>query len=194
LQDWLQGSAAYRWLIEPRRRVSHDDIELYLQITLAAVNLAKIKYGLPVILLYFKVDGEDSYLQEAGFTTDVVLRRLRDGGAIVVDTALNNVAAAGTSLSIVGDGHPTALANRMLGIGRPSRAWVRAASTSVWIERILIVLREIRVLLILVQNAIPDREELDLGAHKTGKRVLRRADDRLAAHVETGVHKNRATG
>jgi hypothetical protein len=29
--------------------------------------------------------------------------------------------------------------------------------------------------------APPSREEFDLGAHKTGKRVLRRADDRFAA-------------
>jgi hypothetical protein len=114
LLDWLESSAAYRWLVEPyRRRVSHDDIELYLQITLAAVNFAKIKYGVPVILLYFKVEGDDYYLQGTGFTTETVLQRLRDGGAIVVDATLKDEAAAGMALSIPGDGHPTALANRM---------------------------------------------------------------------------------
>jgi hypothetical protein len=93
--------------------VSHDDIELYLQITLAAVNFAKIKYGVPVILLYFKVEGDDYYLQGTGFTTETVLQRLRNGGAIVVDATLKDEAAAGMALSIPGDGHPTALANRM---------------------------------------------------------------------------------
>jgi hypothetical protein len=113
LLEWLHDSAAYRWLIEPyRRRLSNDDVELYIQITLAAVNLAKAKYGVPVIVLYFKGD-EDLYLRGTGFTTETALQRLRDGGAIVVDTMLNDEAAAGMAISIPGDGHPTALANRM---------------------------------------------------------------------------------
>jgi hypothetical protein len=114
LQSWLQGSSAYRWLIEPyRHRANHDDIELYIQITLAAINLAKAKYGVPVIVLYFKADSGDSYLNGTGFSTEAVLQRLRDGGAIVIDTTLNKEAAPGMALSIPGDGHPTALANRL---------------------------------------------------------------------------------
>jgi hypothetical protein len=113
LEEWLQNSATYRWLIEPyRRRMSQDDIELYLQITLAAIHLAKAKYGVPVIVLYYKAD-EDSYLRGTGFTTEAVLQRLREGGAIVIDTTPNEEAAAGMALSIPGDGHPTALANRL---------------------------------------------------------------------------------
>jgi hypothetical protein len=92
--------------------MSHDDIELYLQITRAAINLAKAKYGVPVIVLYFKADG-DSYLRGTSFTTEAVLQRLRDGGTIVIDTTPNEEAAAGLALSIPGDGHPTALANRL---------------------------------------------------------------------------------
>jgi hypothetical protein len=113
LLERFHDSAPYRWLIEPyQRRMNHDDIELYIQITLAAINLAKEKYGIPVIVLYFKGD-EDSYIRGTGFTTEAVLRRLRGGGAIVVDTMLNDEAAAGMALSIPGDGHPTALANRL---------------------------------------------------------------------------------
>jgi hypothetical protein len=62
--------------------VSRDDIELYLQITLAAINLAKAKYGVPVIVLYLGYDGENSFLQGTGFSTEAVLQRLRDGGAL----------------------------------------------------------------------------------------------------------------
>ena len=40
-------------------------------------------------------------------------KRLRDGGAIVIDTTLKDEAAGGMALSIPGDNHPTALANRM---------------------------------------------------------------------------------
>jgi hypothetical protein len=113
LQDWLHNSAAYRWLIEPyRRRLSHDDIELYLQITLAAVKLAKTKYGVPVIVLYV-TSAKDSYLSGTAFSTEAVQKRLRDGGAIVIDGMPDENAAAGMALSIPGDGHPTALANRL---------------------------------------------------------------------------------
>jgi hypothetical protein len=112
-RDWLENSAAFNWLIEPYlRRVSRDDIELYIKITLAAVNLAKAKYGVPVIVLYFK-SVEDSYLSGTGFSTEDVLQRLRDGGAVVIDAALNDEAAAGMTLKIPGDEHPTALANRL---------------------------------------------------------------------------------
>jgi hypothetical protein len=113
LRDWFQDSAAYRWLIEPyRRRINRDDVELYIQITLAAIKLAKGKYGVAVIVLYFK-GYEDSYLRGTGFTAETVLQRLRDAGATVVDTMLNDEAAAGMTLSIPRDGHPTALANHM---------------------------------------------------------------------------------
>jgi hypothetical protein len=71
---------------------------------------------------------------------------------------------------------------------------VYAAATSVRIKGILIIFHKIEVLLVLAENTISNREEFDPGTHKTGKRVLRRADNRFAAHIETGVHKNRAAG
>jgi hypothetical protein len=79
---------------------------------LAAINLAKEKYGVPVIVLYFKGD-EDRYLRGTGFSTESVLKRLKDGSATVVDTSLDKETAAGMALRIPGDGHPTALANRL---------------------------------------------------------------------------------
>jgi hypothetical protein len=113
MQDWLKNSAAYRWLIEPyRRRMTHDDVELYIEITLAAVNLAKAKYGVPVIVLYFG-ENEDIYLTGTGFGTEGILQRFRDGGAIVIGAALGKEMAAGMTLSIPGDPHPTALANHL---------------------------------------------------------------------------------
>jgi hypothetical protein len=114
--EWLAGSAGYRWLIEPHwRRVNHDDIELYIQITLAAVKLAKTKYHVPVIILEpgaapAELDG---YLEGTGVTTAAINQRFRDGSAIVIDATLDKERAAGMTLSIPGDGHPTALANRL---------------------------------------------------------------------------------
>jgi hypothetical protein len=71
LQEWLQNSAAYRWLIEPYRiRVSHDDVELYLKIASAAINLAKTKYDAPVIAFYPSSRWENNlYLRGTGFST-----------------------------------------------------------------------------------------------------------------------------
>jgi hypothetical protein len=111
-EEWLQNSATSRWLVAPyRRALSHDDVELYIQITLAVVNLARAKFGAPAVVLYFNWD--ENYLRGTGFTNADVMQRMRDGGAAVVDASLGNEAAAGMALNIPGDGHPTALANRL---------------------------------------------------------------------------------
>jgi acetylglutamate kinase len=75
------------------------------------VNLARSKYGAPAVVLYFNWD--ENYLRGTGFTNADVMQRMRDGGAAVVDASLGNEAAAGMALNIPGDGHPTALANRL---------------------------------------------------------------------------------
>src|SRR5690242_6831205 len=65
-----------------------------------------------------------------------------------------------------------------------------AAITAVFLiqlELVLIVLLERRVLDFFSQEAVAHRERLDLGAQEAAERVLRAADDRLAAHIEAGV-------
>src|SRR2546421_1251382 len=62
------------------------------------------------------------------------------------------------------------------------------------LEFVLIVLLECGVLRFLAQETVAHRERLDLGAHEAAERVLRAADDRLAAHVEAGVDDHRAAG
>ena len=115
LKEWLQSSAAYRWLIDLYwAGASRDDVELYLQVILAATNLAKAKYGAAVIVLYLESNQKDkSYLRGTGFTTEAIIQRLRDGGAAVIDASLEKEQAAGMAVSIPGDGHPTGLANRL---------------------------------------------------------------------------------
>src|SRR5579859_1125948 len=77
-------------------------------------------------------------------------------------------------------------------------AMAMLAATSVpfliQLELMFIVLLERRVLRFLAQEAIADRERLDLGAHEAAERVLGAADDRLATHVEAGVDDDRAAG
>ena len=112
LQQFLWNSAAYHMIFDPdRQKASHDDIELYIRIVLAAVDLARTKYGAPTLIPFMR--STDAYLRGTGFTNELIMQRLRDGGADVVDVSLVKEEAEGAKIAIPGDGHPTALANRM---------------------------------------------------------------------------------
>jgi hypothetical protein len=112
LREWLQNVEAYRKLTEPNRhRVNRADIELYVRVIEAAVAIAKEKYGVPTLIPYLRVPKE--YLQASSLTDDWIMDRLRAAGAIVIDASLEKEAAAGAQISIKGDGHPTAYANRL---------------------------------------------------------------------------------
>jgi len=112
LRAWAQHSAAYRAYVEPYlQRVNHGDIDLYIRILVAATQLTKEKYGAPTIIPFLRVPA--AYLKSTGFTNDEIIKRLQDGGAYVVDVSLAREIAAGAPLRIPGDGHPTALANRL---------------------------------------------------------------------------------
>jgi lysophospholipase L1-like esterase len=111
-REWLQNMASYRQFIEPVvERVTHNDIELYIETLAAAVKQGKQKYGAPTILPYIQVWGD--YLHGTGFTDEIIVKRLRDAGAIVLDMSLKKEQADGAKISIAGDGHPTPLANRL---------------------------------------------------------------------------------
>ncbi|VFU08038.1 SGNH/GDSL hydrolase family protein [Methylocella tundrae] len=112
LREFLWNTAAYRVVFDPyRRKASHDDIETYIRILLAAVDLAKEKYGVPTLIPFLR--SPDAYLRGTGFTNEAIMERLQQGGASVIDVSLLKEEAAGAEISIPGDGHPTPLANRM---------------------------------------------------------------------------------
>lgn len=111
-RDWLENTAAYRKFVEPyRRRLTHDDIDLYIRVVVAAVRLAKEKYHTPTVVLYLRSDG--SFFQGTRFSDDEVMQRLRDGGALVLDASLLKERQAGAIIDIPGDGHPTPYANAL---------------------------------------------------------------------------------
>jgi hypothetical protein len=110
LREWLENTAIYPVLANPYRRPSHDDVDLYIRVLLAAINLAKEKYGVATIVPYLKDPG---YLRGTGFTNDRIIQRLEDGGALVIDMSLAKESAAGVPIAIPGDGHPNAYANRL---------------------------------------------------------------------------------
>jgi hypothetical protein len=111
-QQFLWSTAAYRYFVEPYvQQASHDDVELYIRETTAAVALAKEKYHVETLILY--VRSPPAALDNTGFTDDAIMRRLSDGGAMVVDASLQKERADGAPIEIPGDGHPTRLANRL---------------------------------------------------------------------------------
>lgn len=112
LQEWLGNTALHRLIFaRSNENISHNDIELYVRILLAAVNLAKEKYGVPTLIPYLQAP--DGYLAKTGFSDGSIIKRLRDGGAVVIDASLLKEAADGALIGIPGDGHPTPLANRL---------------------------------------------------------------------------------
>ncbi|MGO9672650.1 MAG: SGNH/GDSL hydrolase family protein [Methylocella sp.] len=112
LRQFFWNSAAYRMIFDPDRgKASHDDIELYVRMLLAAVDLAKAKYGVPTLIPFLR--STDEYLRGTGFTNESIIQRLREGGADVLDVSLVKEESEGAKISIPGDGHPTALANRL---------------------------------------------------------------------------------
>jgi len=112
LRGWLYDTASYRLLIAPyREKLTHDDVELYIRIILAATSLAREKYGVPTVILYAR--GPEDYLRGTGFTDDDIFKRLQQGDPSVIDISLRKEQAAGARLSIPGDGHPTPYANQL---------------------------------------------------------------------------------
>jgi hypothetical protein len=110
LKEFFENTALYRVAIAPyRQRIDQADTELYVKVLLAAVNLAKEKYGAATVIPYLPAG--DEYLRGTGFSDAAIIDRLTDGGAIVIDASLAKEAAEGATIEIPGDGHPSPFAN-----------------------------------------------------------------------------------
>ena len=95
----LRRTSIYRAFMEPlTRRIGRADVDLDIAILLQAAALAKAKYGVPTLFLFIN---EDAVTRE-------IAARLTAAGHKTLDLAL-----AVPGLEIEGDGHPTALANRL---------------------------------------------------------------------------------
>ncbi|MGA7385264.1 MAG: SGNH/GDSL hydrolase family protein, partial [Methylocella sp.] len=101
LHEWFENMASFRLFVEPyRNKVSHDDIDLYIRILVAAVSLAKEKYGVATLIPYIANHG---YLEGTGFSDEEIVQRFQDGGAMVVDVSLAKEQAGGAKIAIEGD-------------------------------------------------------------------------------------------
>jgi len=113
LKDRLREFASYRRYVEPTLLKPNDaDVELYIRTLIAAVKLAKERYGTRTIVPYLR---NGAYLLSSSrFTDDLVITRLREGGAIVLDATYLQQEKREPALWIRGDGHPTGVANRIM--------------------------------------------------------------------------------
>jgi hypothetical protein len=108
---WLFETTSLHDIIAPRliNVPVRDRLDLYVAMLIRAGQIAREKYGAPTAILYMP---NPRYARDAGTTDGEIAERLRAGGLIVIDGGLNPAAFPGRDLSIPGDGHPTAVANR----------------------------------------------------------------------------------
>lgn len=85
------------------------DIDLFVDILVRAGQLAREKYGVPTLILYWP---DEAYARRAGVTDAQIMGRLREGGLVIIDARLDPKDFPGQELQIPGDGHPTGIANR----------------------------------------------------------------------------------
>src|SRR5689334_11489764 len=77
----------------------------------------------------------------------------------------------------------------------PDRICDRPGSvSSIRFECLAVVQLQRGILLRFLQHAIADHEHIELVAHEAAEGIFRRAHDRLAADVETGVDQYGASG
>ena len=110
LRYLLTRTAMYSVFFEPVfGGAGPADMDLYIAILIQAGQLARERYGVPTLILY---QPYDAYVRRAGLTDQQIMQRLRDGGLLVIDAALDPNDFPGQTLKIPGDGHPTSVANR----------------------------------------------------------------------------------
>jgi hypothetical protein len=110
---WLFEITSLYDIIEPRLdgHTPRQKLDLYVAILIRAGQFSREKYGVPTAFLYLP---GGAYAQRAGSTDEEIMARLRAAGQTVIDGTLDPAAYPGQDLTIPGDGHPTALTNRIL--------------------------------------------------------------------------------
>ena len=105
-----QVSSIYRSFISRAMQGANPErIDLFVAILARAGDITRSKYGAQTLIVY---EPNGAYLRPAGYTDAQLMQRLRDAGLAVVDGGLDPAAFPGENLEIVGEGHPSAVANR----------------------------------------------------------------------------------
>jgi len=111
--DFVVGSALFRRFVRPIvNRATAADVELYLAELKQINELVNEKYGARLVILY--IAGNDSYLSKSKFTDAKIEKTLKAGDIEFIDATLSRQNfPTNASRIIPGDGHPSALANRV---------------------------------------------------------------------------------
>lgn len=105
----LNESQLYQHLIQPALVDRQHDLDLYLAVLRDSIGIAAQKYGARTMILYLR--SADNQFTGTAYTDDRLIDELRQSGATVVDASRAEAGVDG--LSIPGDGHPSAKANRL---------------------------------------------------------------------------------
>jgi len=110
INRYLATSAFYRNFIEPIvARPTKADVDLYVATLVQAGRIAREKFSVPTVVLYLPWP---EFAQRADVTDADIMRRLSDGGLVVINGFLDRRNFPGQELNIPNDGHPTGVANR----------------------------------------------------------------------------------
>lgn len=111
----LRWTEAYDHFIGQKDKpVDASDAELYIDIIVKTAEVARQKYGVPLIVLYLGDDlSNPRYQLGPGVTNEIIIQRLRARGLKVMDLPIDLNAYPVQQLIIPGDGHPTGLLNRI---------------------------------------------------------------------------------
>ncbi len=105
----LMRAAIYQVLVAPRwQLIDANDIATYIDIVVEAARVARVQYGVPLRVIYLRNPG---YLSGTGVTDEEIMARMRAGGAEVLDLTLPHEGHG--DVAILGDGHPSGIANRL---------------------------------------------------------------------------------
>jgi hypothetical protein len=111
VKELFANTAAYRVFIDPVQGVSKADMDLYIGVIAKAARLAEERYGAKTLVVYLPAG--EAYLRHSGYSEAEVIAKLRQTGVDVMEAHLDEKTFAGSPLWIPGDGHPTALANKL---------------------------------------------------------------------------------
>ncbi|WP_129396385.1 SGNH/GDSL hydrolase family protein [Methylovirgula ligni] len=103
--------AAYRVFVAPRLSIVRDsDIDIFVDVARATVQLAREKYKKPILVYYLRNPGYLKRLET--WNDDKIVKALESAGATVLDYGIDNE-YGDPRYEITGDGHPTGLANKI---------------------------------------------------------------------------------
>ena len=115
LRSLFRSTEAFKFIFESHERsLKEADIDRYIAILIRAGEIARQKYGVPTLILFLPDNlASAHYRLGPGYGNEDMMRKLREGGLLVVNALIDASAYPPNSLIIPGDGHPTGLANRI---------------------------------------------------------------------------------